>query len=167
MIDASQLQPEQLLSALQDAGVEFVIIGGFALAAHGYVRGTHDIDVVPNPNHANLTRLARVLRRLDAEIDIGDREPDERGVELDADSLAQGGNLRLRTRFGALDVMQDLRGMRSYGHLRTNAIETSLDGVARPLLFAGYDELIAMKAAAGRDQDLIDIAELRRARGEP
>jgi hypothetical protein len=62
--------------------------------------------------------------------------------------------------------MQDLRGMRNYDHLRTNAIETSLEGVARPLIFAGYEERIAMKAAAGRDQDLIDIAELRRARGE-
>jgi predicted nucleotidyltransferase len=152
MNSPSQLQPERLLSALQDAGVEFVIVGGFALAAHGYVRGTQDIDVVPEPSHANLASLARALRILEAESDIGD--------------LAQGGNFRLRTRFGALDVMQDLRGMRNYAHLRTNAIETSLEGVARPLIFAGYEELIAMKAAAGRDQDLIDIAELRRARGE-
>jgi hypothetical protein len=166
MTSASQLQPERLLSALQDAGVELVIVGGFALAAHGYVRGTQDIDVVPDPSHTNLERLARALDVLGAEIDIGDLAPEELGVGLDVDALADGGNFRLRTRFGSLDVMQELRGMRSYHHLRANAVEVSLAGVPRPLLFAGYEELIAMKAAAGRDQDLIDIAELRRARGE-
>lgn len=161
-----QLQPERLLAALQDAGVSFVVIGGFALAAHGYVRGTQDIDIVPDPSRANLDRLAGALSALGAKIDIGDLAPAELGIGLDADGLAGGGNFRLRTRFGALDVMQDLRGMRSFDHLRDNAVEVSLDGVAQPLLFAGYEELIAMKAAAGRDQDLIDIAELHRARGE-
>jgi predicted nucleotidyltransferase len=161
-----QLQPERLLAALQDADVSFVVVGGFALAAHGYVRGTQDVDIVPDPTQANLERLSGALNMLGAEIDIGDLAPEEPGIGLDADALAGGGNFRLRTRFGALDVMQDLRGMRSYEHLRHNAVEISLDGVPRPLLFAGYEQLIAMKAAAGRDQDLIDIAELRRARGE-
>jgi hypothetical protein len=161
-----QLQPERLLAALQDAAVSFVVVGGFALAAHGYVRGTQDLDIVPDPSRANLSRLSAALDGLRAEIDIGDPEPEELGIGLDADALAGGGNFRLRTRFGALDVMQDLRGMRSFDHLRGHAVEIALDGVPRPLLFAGYDELIAMKAAAGRDQDLIDIAELRRARGE-
>jgi hypothetical protein len=161
-----QLQPERLLAALQDGGVEFVVVGGFALAAHGYVRGTQDIDIVPDPAMPNLDRLAGALKRLRAEIDIGHLSPEELGIGLDAGALAGGGNFRLRTRFGALDVMQDLRGMRSYEHLRKNAVEILLGDVPRPLLFAGYEELIAMKAAAGRDQDLIDIAELRRARGE-
>jgi predicted nucleotidyltransferase len=161
-----RLQPERLLAALQDARVSFVVIGGFALAVHGYVRGTQDIDIVPEPSRANLERLARGLEALGAEIDIGDLAPEELGIGLDADALAGGDNFRLRTRFGALDVRQDLRGMRGYEHLRENAVEISLDGVPRRLLFAGYEELIAMKAAAGRDQDLVDIAELRRARGE-
>ena len=161
-----RLEPEELLAVLKDHGVEFVIIGGFSLAAHGVVRGTKDIDIVPQPSPANLSRLATALTDLQATIDTGDIDPAELEVQLDPETLAAGGNFRLITRFGALDVMQDLAGMRDYASLRASAIEVPLSGVPGPLLFAGYDALIAMKSAAARDQDVIDIAELRRARGE-
>jgi hypothetical protein len=44
---APALQIEPLLAVLATHGVEFVIIGGFALSAHGVVRGTKDIDIMP------------------------------------------------------------------------------------------------------------------------
>jgi len=46
--------------------VEFVLIGGFAVALHGYVRATKDIDIVPEPSPENLTRLWRALTAIDA-----------------------------------------------------------------------------------------------------
>lgn len=161
-----QLEPEELLGVLQSHEVAFVIIGGFSLAAHGVVRGTKDIDIVPDASPANLERLAGALAALGATIDIGDIDAGELGVHLDRATLAAGGNFRLLTRFGALDVMQDLPGMRGYASLRATAIEVPLTGVSGPLHFAGYDALIAMKSAAARDQDVIDIADLRRARGD-
>jgi len=121
------------------------VIGGFALAPHGYVRATKDIDVVPNPDPANLARLAVALRDLDA-------EPDEQGLRM-------GGNWVLLTRFGRLDVMQTVPGLRDYRQLRAGAIE--VDGI----LYAGYDELISMKSASARDEDLRDIGALEAARG--
>ena len=136
------LRPAQLLAALADHGVEFVVIGGFALAPHGYVRATKDIDIVPSPEPANLKRLATALRGLDA----------------DTAGFRDGGNWVLLTRYGRLDVMQDVPGLRDYGHLRRGALE--VDGV----LYAGYDELISMKAASGRDEDLRDIGALEAAR---
>jgi hypothetical protein len=160
-----QLRPEELLSALQDHGVEFVVIGGFSLAVHGVVRATKDIDIVPDSSEANLTRLAVALKDLRAEVDLADLDPSELGIELDVEGLAHGGNWVLRTRFGRLDVMQDVPGVRGYGHLRANAVESEWPGVTAPVLFAGYESLIAMKAAAGRDQDLMDIAALDAARG--
>lgn len=161
-----RLEPEELLGVLQAHAVEFVIIGGFSLAAHGVVRGTKDIDIVPDPSEANLERLATALAALNATIDIGDIDAGELAVGLDHGTLAAGGNFRLVTRFGALDVRQDLPGMRGYEDLRATAIEVPLAGVPGPLRFAGYHALIALKSAAGRDQDVIDIADLRRARGE-
>ena len=61
-----RLRPRELLDVLRRHQVEFVIIGSFALAPHGYVRATQDIDIVPQPGPENLGRLATALRELNA-----------------------------------------------------------------------------------------------------
>jgi hypothetical protein len=160
MRGVSKLDPAKLLSALKDHRVEFVIIGAFSLAAHGVVRATKDGDIVPEPSPANLKRLARALRSIGAEPDIGELDQKEPGVEPDEEGLTLGGNWALRTKHGRLDVMQDVPGLRSWQKLRAGAVE--LDGA----LYAGYDELISMKSASARDEDLTDIAKLKAARGE-
>jgi hypothetical protein len=158
------LQAEPLLRALGDHSVEFVIIGGFALSAHGVVRGTKDIDIVPDPDPTNLRRLAAALRALDAEIMLADDfDPAELGIEPDEHGLAMGGNWVLRTRLGRLDVMQDVAGLRSYQALRDASLKRDVPS-AGAFRFCGFDDLIAMKAAAGRPQDEIDVASLLRAR---
>jgi hypothetical protein len=163
---APALQAERLLRNLREHGVELVIIGGFALSAHGVVRATKDIDVVPDPAPANLRRLASALRALDAQVMLADDfAPSELGIEPDEEGLALGGNWVLRTSLGRLDVMQDVPGMRGYDALRTRAVEVEVAEAGR-LPFAGLDDLIAMKVAAGRPQDELDVASLLRARGE-
>lgn len=154
----SLLRPAELLATLERHQVAFVVIGGFALAPHGYVRATKDLDIVPEPSHANLTRLGAALRELEASVDLGDSDPDELGIQPDEEGFAAGGNWVLHTRLGRLDVLQEVAGLRDYQQLHEGAIE--VNGV----LFAGYDELISMKAAAGREQDLRDIAALQTAR---
>ena len=57
-------------------------------------------------------------------------------------------------------------GVAGYRQLRPAAIEMRVPEVSGAVLAAGYDHVIAMKAAAGRGQDLIDIDALQRARGE-
>lgn len=54
-------EPGPLLERLADAGVEFVIIGAFAVIAYGYVRATRDLDIVPAPTPENYERLAALL----------------------------------------------------------------------------------------------------------
>jgi hypothetical protein len=153
-----RLRPAALLGTLSDHQVAFVIIGGYSLAAHGYVRATKDIDIVPDPDPANLARLAAALRDLEAQVTIGDMDRSELGIEPDEGGLGLGGNWVLHTRLGRLDVMQDVPGLRSYEQLRAGALAVGAD------LYAGYDELISMKAAAGREEDLRDIAALELAR---
>jgi len=155
------LNPQALLDCLAAHRVEFVVIGGFSVAAHGVVRATKDVDVVPEPSAANRRRLAAALVELDAQVDLLEMEADELGITPDEEGLAAGGNWVLQTIHGRLDVMQDVPGLRSWEQLRAGAVERG--GV----LYAGYEQLVSMKSAAGREQDLMDIAALRAARGEP
>ncbi|MDQ4048870.1 MAG: nucleotidyltransferase [Actinomycetota bacterium] len=160
------LRPLELLSELLRHGVDFVVIGGFSLAAHGVVRATKDVDIVPEPSEQNLARLMTAMQALEAEpLALGDFQPNEL-LELSVENLAAGGNWLLRTKLGRLDVMQYVHGMKSYADLRANAIVPKLPGVNPPPAFAGYEDLIAMKQAAGREQDLRDISELELARGD-
>jgi hypothetical protein len=158
------LQIEPLLRHLAEHDVDFVIIGGFSLSVHGVVRGTKDIDIVPEPGPANLGRLAGALDAIDAEPLLADDfDPAELGIEPDEEGLALGGNWVLRTRLGRLDVMQEVAGVNGYEQLRRGSVEAEvLD--AGTFRFAGLDDLIAMKVAAGRPQDEIDVASLERAR---
>jgi hypothetical protein len=158
------LKAPDLLRTLHRHGVEFVVIGGFSLAAHSLARATKDLDIVPEPSRANLRRLLSALEELDAAPSaLDDFKPDEI-LELSLENLQLGGNWILRTSFGRLDVMQYVEGVRDYGRLREGAIQPKMEALDEPVLFAGLDDLIAMKTAAGRDQDLIDIDALERSR---
>jgi hypothetical protein len=157
----------ELLRTLRAHDVEFVVIGGFALGFHGAERATKDVDIVPRPGEENLTRLWRALNELDAQPQgLEDFRPEEMPVEWGLEGLIEGGgNWIVHTRFGRLDVMQWVEPFDSYDELRESAIEEYVDEIGSTLLVAGVDDLIAMKEAAGRDQDRIDITALRMARG--
>lgn len=167
--DAPRMPPlraPELIDALSDGGVDYVIIGGFSLAAHGVVRATKDLDIVPDPTRANLTRLATVLNALDAEhYDLGDFTPEQFPVQPGLAGLRAGGNCVLRTRLGRLDVMQEVKSVESYDELRRNAVSLQVPGTKQACYFAGFEDLVRMKAAAGRPQDEIDIGTLKVARG--
>ena len=164
-VEPLELDADALLRVLVEHRVEFVVIGGLAVAAHGYIRGTKDIDIVPNPARENLALLYDALVALDAEpIETGDFRQEEMPVALDVEGLAHGGNWALRTSRGRLDILQWATGIESYDALHSRAVELELPGVGR-VLFAGYGDLVAMKEAAGRPQDHEDLQRLREARG--
>ena len=162
-----RLDIDVVLRTLCEHEVDFVVIGGLAVAAHGYVRATKDIDVVPRPDPANRRRLLAALLTLGAEpIELGDLGADELPVAFDAEGLDQGGNWALRTDRGRVDVMQWVAGVESYAALIEGALLVELPDVGT-IRFAGYAELVEMKRAAGRPEDRVDIARLREARGGP
>jgi hypothetical protein len=154
----------QALRVLVDNDVEFVVIGGFSLAAYGVQRATKDVDIVPDPELENLRRLHDALVAIHARpIETGEFDPRELPVAFDLDGLAGGGNWAVITDFGRIDIMQWLEGV-SFRALRRRAVHRDLPDVGR-VWFAGLDDLIAMKSAAGRPQDLVDIEELKKHRG--
>lgn len=149
-----------LLSALVDAGVEFVLIGGWALPVHGVGRATFDVDVVPDPDRANLERLAALLRALDVHVPGADPRFDPASSEV----LSGGATVNCLTRLGELRVVQGQQGMPEYSELRERALELEVE--SGRFNVCSYEDLVAMKSATGRPQDEIDVADLRRARGE-
>jgi len=157
------LNPEPLLRALHDASVQHIVIGGFAVNAHGVIRPSKDLDIVPDPEPENLERLATLLAELDARhVGLGDSEADEFLFDpTRPEDLLAGANFRLETRLGDLDVMQWVAGIDAdpaYAALAADAIEGELDGIR--VRVCGLEHLIAMKRAAGRPRDLDDLQRL-------
>ena len=142
----------------------FIVVGGFAVGAHGYPRATKDVDIVPSPTRENLVHLARVLDNLDYEIVGMEDFKCEELVQPDLEGLLAGGSWVLRTRYGRLDIMQLVPPELGYEDLRPDAIEDEVFGIQ--VSFCGYQHLVAMKEAAGRPEDIKDLQRLREARGE-
>ena len=163
---SGELDIDAILRVLVAQGVEFLVIGGLAVAVHGYPRATKDVDIVPRPEAANLERLYGALAAIAARpVELGELRPTEMPVEFGPGALALGGNWALKTEHGRIDVMQWLPGAAAYDELDANAVAVDLRGVGT-VRFAGYEDVVAMKMAAGRRQDEEDLARLREARAE-
>jgi hypothetical protein len=160
-LSAASLEPDHAghLRALAEGGVEFVLIGGLAVAVHGHARATVDTDVVCEGSSANLGRLAEVLRELDAQLP---------GAPPALDPLSptalDGANARFETRLGQLHVVQAPEGAASFEELRTDAVAVEAEP-GLTVQVCSYEHLVAMKEALGRTQDRADLEALEQARG--
>src|SRR3954447_14067082 len=139
--------PEQIVAALNARDVAYVIVGGIAVAAHGVVRATGDLDVVPDPSPDNLERLARMLTELGAQHPIDGT--------LTGASLARPVSFKLRTRHGDVQVLNRMPSVPSYAELVATAI--SVDVGNEPAPICSLAALRAMKLASGRPRDLVDV----------
>lgn len=148
------LDAERILLALDEHGVEYVLIGGLAVQTHGHVRTTNDADLIPAPQPANLERLAAALRALDARV----LNPGQEAVEIDATMLPKATIWQFATRDGGIDVLREVPGGRPYEELSARALRVTLGDIEVPVV--DVDDLIQMKLARGRPVDLADVAAL-------
>jgi predicted nucleotidyltransferase len=155
-----ELRLTSLLGRLSGAKVDYVVVGGIAVAFQGYGRATKDLDITYATDPGNLQRLGDVLVAMHARL---------RGIAGDVGFVPDGRTLRrtqvltLDTDDGALDLWVAPPGAPPYTALRAAADAVELDGVE--IRIASLDHVIAMKRAAGRPQDLIDVEALEIARG--
>ncbi|MGH2701301.1 MAG: nucleotidyl transferase AbiEii/AbiGii toxin family protein [Actinomycetota bacterium] len=152
---------DELLRRLVEADVRFVLIGGLALGAWGVVRGTKDVDIVVDPDADNVIRLAEAM------VEIGGTVQREDALAGSARSiaalLAEGQRVLVRTTVGALDVVQGLDGVPTYADLLSRAERVEVAGMQ--LVVCSLQDLRAMKRAAARPRDLVDLADLDAAHG--
>jgi predicted nucleotidyltransferase len=138
-----------LLIELADAGAEFVVVGGHAVAFHGHVRATKDLDVLVRGNRANAERVYRALARFGAPLATFDvSEADFAGYE----GVLQIGLPPLR-----IDILNRASGI-TFDEAVADGAFFQLDGRRVPVI--GLKALLKNKAAANRDQDRADVKAL-------
>lgn len=156
-----RFDPIRALRTLVEHGVRFVLIGGLAAAVRGSPVITGDLDICYARDEENLRALARALRRLRARL---------RGVEedvpfrLDAETLRSGDHFTFSTAVGPLDCLGTPAGTDGFADLDVSATDEDLDGLV--MRVASLEDLIRMKRAAGRPQDLIALEWLSALRDE-
>jgi hypothetical protein len=149
-------EPERAVAALNHAAVDYVIVGGLAVGAHGVVRATRDLDIVPDSDPENMQRLAACLTA------IGGRHPIEGA--LTGANLARPVSIKVPTRHGDVQVINRMGGVPPFTDLRRDELRVELasDAVAPVCSLA---HLRAMKRAANRPRDRVDLAELEQLHG--
>ena len=149
------LDVPQLLTALGEADVAYIIVSGMAAVAQGSAYITADLDICYERTPENLKRLCAALRPL---------HPQLRGAPtglpfvLDPPTLKAGLNFTLTSDAGDIDLVGEVSGLGFYAKVKRNAEEVELLG--RRLWVLTIPGLIRSKKAAGREKDLRLIPEL-------
>lgn len=161
MTEHPAFSASNLLGALLEGGVDFVVIGGLAAQAHGSPVITEDLDICFDLDRGNLERLAAVLEQLAA---VRRGLPEGVLAPLDARALRGGDVFTLRTMFGDLDLLARPDPGLDYVQLRSRATRFSFGEMT--VWIAVLEDVIAMKRAAGRPKDLLAIEHLGALREE-
>lgn len=146
----------QLLQRLADAGLDFVIVGGYAAITHGSAYLTRDVDICALLTEENLAKLRQAL---------GDWNPAHRMTPQRLSFLLYPppgqpvNNLYLQTDMGVIDIISSVLGVGDYQRLNAKAEELEVDG--RHFRVISLEDLIAAKEAMGREKDLLTAKELR------
>ena len=163
MSERPTFQPAEILRVLTGAQVRFVVIGGLAAQAHGSPSITYDLDICYARDAENLRSLASVLADVVA-VRRGLPSDAPRMPPPDARTLRAGGLFTLSTRFGDFDLLATPDPGLDFETLAGRATSATAYGV--PVLVASLDDLIAMKRAAGRPKDRVELEILGALREE-
>lgn len=145
-----------LLIALHDAGAEFVLLGGHAVAYHGHPRATKDLDVLVRASTANATRVYRALAAFGA--------PLASFEVTEADFATYDGVLQVGLPPRRIDILNRADGI-TFDEAVAGHASLDLDGRSIPVI--GLPPLLKNKRAAGRPQDLADVAALEAIARQP
>ena len=154
----------EILTELHDHGVDFVIAGGVAGVLHGGSRVTFDLDIVPSLAPDSWRAAVDLLWALGSRPRIPEPLERIRDVEhvrrwrVEKNMLA----LNFRTSDDTAEVDLLVSHSDEFEQLRRRAVHVSIGD--RTFSVASIDDLLAMKRASGRPQDVLDIQELQRIR---
>lgn len=151
MAPEADLDAVGIFRVLNRHGVAFVVVGGYAVAAHGVIRATDDLDLVVDREWENAGRLGRALTELEASNATGAETP------LTAEVLVRREDWLFDSRLGRIHLLNRVGTVPRYADLlpaETYEVEGERVQVATA------DQIRRMKTATGRLKDEVDLAEL-------
>jgi predicted nucleotidyltransferase len=142
---------KEFIELLNSNAVEYVVVGGHAVAYHGYPRFTGDLDFFVRPSQENASRVVTVLKL------VGFTDADDLKTLL----TVPGKVVQLGRPPNRIDILSGVSGITFEQALGSSEI-AELDGL--PVRMIGFDALIENKTASGRPKDRMDVDQLTKTR---
>jgi len=136
-----------ILSAFCEEKVEFMLVGAYAVAAHGLPRATGDIDLWIKCSESNANRVWTALAKFGAPLSNLSKKDLVR-----PDTVIQLGDTPRR-----IDILTNITGV-DYQDAEAEQLVIEIEGMKIPVI--GLSHLIQHKQAIGRPQDKADVARL-------
>jgi hypothetical protein len=134
----------EMLSALSEAGAEFLIVGAHALAAHGIARATGDIDIWVKPTQENAERVMRALIVFGAPL-----------KNLTVDDLTKTDTVfQIGVEPCRVDILSGISGVQ-FADAWSRRLVLDIEGMSVPVLSRA--DFVTNKRASGRPKDLLDL----------
>ena len=138
----------KMLRALFDEKVKFLLVGAYAMAAHGYPRATMDIDIWAMPSSQNADAVLQALRRFGAPLNNLTRE----------DLQKDGTVFQIGVAPRRIDLITSASGLQCEGVYNRRSLSVNIEGT--DVHIPSIDDLIRNKRASGRTKDLADAEAL-------
>jgi hypothetical protein len=136
-----------MLSALSEVDAEYIVVGGYAVIAHGYPRATGDIDIWVRPIPENAEKVMLALKRFGAPL-----------ADLTEQDLVTPGLIfQIGVVPNRIDILTEIDGV-TFAEAWATRITTRVEGQDVPVL--GREALLRSKKATGRKKDLLDASWL-------
>jgi hypothetical protein len=136
-----------MLSAFCEEKVDFLVVGAYALAFHGFPRATGDIDLWIRCSDDNAIRVWQALARFGAPLS---------GLTVD-DLKTPGAVFQIGIAPRRIDILTSITGV-EFDEAQSEAQEVEIDGLVIPVIGRGH--LLRNKKAVGRPKDQADISWL-------
>ncbi|MCX7000442.1 MAG: nucleotidyltransferase [Candidatus Sumerlaeota bacterium] len=137
-----------MLSLLIENNVEFLLVGAYAMAAHGYPRATADIDIFVKPDPSNAARVFKALSEFGAAL---------KDVTIQ-DFETPGTIFQIGVEPRRIDIITEIDGL-TFEEASEGRDIINIEGLAVPLI--SKQKLIINKLATGRDKDRLDAERLQ------
>ena len=142
---------KEMLQLLLEEQVDFILVGAYALAAHGYPRATGDIDIWVRADEINSINIYRALERFGAPVD-----------QITVNDFANEGIVfQIGVTPRRIDIITHLDGV-SFGEADEDKVIVKVEDLKLPIL--SFDKLIKNKLSTGRERDELDVKLLQKRR---